>query len=230
MFVGMSSILRVGTAVLGALLVSSGLQAGIVWQTTEVEYQAKPGEEVIHAAFPFEIEGDAVTIESIRTSCGCTTTKLEKKTYEPGENGVIEAKFELGSRVGQQQKYISVQTNDPDVPKQDLKLNVYIPHILKIEPRFVYWNKGMKSYHEQSIDLIPDSDVAVSIVNVTSDQKQLQLRWEAQEDENKYRLYLKPVVPEGEVPFFRAIVKIEIDAPVELKQRIFHAYAFMKSS
>lgn len=229
MFVVMSSILKTG-AFIGVLFISCGLRAGIVWKTTEVDYQAKPGEEVIYASFPFQIEGDAVTIESIRTSCGCTTTKLEKKTYEPGEEGVIEAKFELGSRVGQQQKYVSVQTNDPNTPKQDLKISVYIPHVLKIEPRFVYWNKGMKSYHEQSIDLIPDSDVAVSIVNVTSDQKQLQLRWEPAEDGSAYRLYMKPVVPEGEVPFFRAIVKIEIDAPVELKQRIFHAYAFMKSS
>ncbi len=211
------------------LVATLSVNAKVVWERTVVEYQATLGESVVVGVFPFRVEDKAVTIESIRTSCGCTTTKLEKMSYGPGETGEIVAHFELGSRVGPQQKFISLKTNDSDHPSQNLELKVYIPYVLKVNPRFVYWNKGSESYHEQTVDLISDIGSDLRIVSITSDSDQLKLRWEAVED-NTHRLFLRPEIPEGETPFFRVIIKIEIDAPVELKQRVFHVYAFMKSS
>ena len=228
-FASMNSIYKTGWFITG-LCVFTSLQAGIVWDHTEVEYKAKAGEEIVSASFPFTVVDTPITIQSIRTSCGCTTTRLDRKTYQPGETGIIEANFELGSRVGQQQKYISIQTDDPQSPKQDLLMSVYIPYILKVEPRFVYWDKGLTTYHEQVIELVPDTEVELTIESVSCDQDQLQLRLEHVQGEDKYRIHLQPVVPEGEVPFFRAIIKIVISSPVELKQSVFHAYAFMKSS
>ena len=177
------------------------LNAKVIWERTEVEYQATLGESVVVGVFPFRVEGEAVTIESIRTSCGCTTTKLEKMSYVPGETGEIVAHFELGSRVGPQQKFITLKTNDPDQPSQNLELKVYIPYVLKVNPRFVYWNKGSDSYHEQTVDLVSDIGSELSIKSITSDSEQLKLRWEAI-DEKTHRLYLRPEIPEGETPFF----------------------------
>ena len=46
----------------------------------------------------------AVTNESLKPSCGCTTAELEKKTYAPGEKGEVRARFDIGQRVGVQSK------------------------------------------------------------------------------------------------------------------------------
>jgi len=210
------------------LLPILSLNAAVVWDATELEFQAEAGQEMVSAVFGFRVEEDPVTIKSVRTSCGCTTTRLEKTTYQPGETGTIEVHFEIGSRVGPQQKYISLQMDDSKTPTQDLVLKVYIPYILKVEPRFVYWEKGVEPYHEQFIDLTSDTELDITFTSITSDTEQLHVRWEALNDKTT-RVYLQPVVPDGEAPFFRAILKVEINAPIDLKQKIFHAYAFMKT-
>lgn len=211
------------------LLTAAG-QAKLEWDSTVFDYAAKVTDEAVSAAFHFKVVGEQpVTLSSIRSSCGCTTAKLEKRTYQPGESGVIEAHFDFGSRIGAQEKYISVQTDDPSDAEHNLLIKVYIPHVLKVEPRFVYWTKGAETYPEQSIDLVTDTDLEVTITSVEADTEQLKLRWEPV-GERRFRVWLQPEIPEGSEPFFRAILKVTIDAPVSLKQRVFHAYAFMKSS
>ena len=53
----------------------------------------------VHAAYAFTNASDhAVTISEIKTSCGCTTAELEKRTYKTGESGTIDVIFDIGSR------------------------------------------------------------------------------------------------------------------------------------
>jgi hypothetical protein len=48
-------------------------------------HDAGPGQASYTAEFAFENAGDEpVTIESVRTSCGCTAAELEKAVYRPG--------------------------------------------------------------------------------------------------------------------------------------------------
>ena len=201
---------------------------GIVWERKHIEQKAKVNEESIDVVFPFKVEGRSVTIKSIRNSCGCTTSKLSKKTYAPGESGEIQVHFEIGSRIGEQHKYISIETDDPDNPTTDLELLVYVPNIAKFEPRFVYWTKGKEPFETQTILLKLDVDVPITLKAVTTDQGQLKASWE-KTSEMEYRIALTPEVPEGEEPFFRAIIKAEIESTVPLKQTVFYAYAFVKT-
>jgi hypothetical protein len=206
----------------------SWASASLVWELTNFEYRASPGEESVTASFPFRAEGKTVTIQGIRSSCGCTTAKLEKRTYAPGEVGSIVAIFDFGARVGQQVKTVVIQTDDPNQPSQELSISAYIPQILRLEPRFVYWSKGADEYLPQVITLRPDTEEPVRMVDITSDTGQLDFRLEPMED-GSYRLHVVPLIPEGDAPFFRSIIRVEVDADFPLKQRVFHAYAFMRN-
>ncbi|MDK2979285.1 MAG: hypothetical protein PWP52_1999 [Bacteroidales bacterium] len=65
-------------------------------------------------------------IRKIRTTCGCTTTNLEKKVLKPGESSSFNAVFKFGSRKGMQRKTIYVISNDPSNPEERLTISVEI--------------------------------------------------------------------------------------------------------
>src|SRR5688572_5471579 len=49
-----------------------------------------PGAKTVEFAFPFTNQGTApVTITDIQVGCNCVAAQLEKKTFAPGERGVI---------------------------------------------------------------------------------------------------------------------------------------------
>ena len=117
--------------------------AQLQWANMEQSIDAKPGDAKIIVDYAFTNVGAyAVTIESVKTSCGCTTAELEKKHYEPGEGGVIGVKFDVGSRIGLQTKRILVKTDDAKNPEATLELKVNIPRLLVIEPQLVSWETG----------------------------------------------------------------------------------------
>ena len=101
------------TASLVAALSATFAHAELRWQQMAVEVLAKPAEQSAVVDFAFTNEGSqAVTIQSVQTSCGCTTAALDKKTYAPGEAGKIPVTFNFGDRVGEQIKYITLRTDD----------------------------------------------------------------------------------------------------------------------
>lgn len=114
----------------------------LVWARTEVSLTAEPGQARSEAVFPFRNDGaKPVTITGVESSCGCTTARLTKTTYAPGEGGEIHATFEFGARTGRQQKILTVTTDDGAAPAQ-LRLQVTIPVLFDIEQRLVIWPRG----------------------------------------------------------------------------------------
>src|SRR5437763_8122569 len=102
-----SSWMKAGTILFFALV--SVVQADLKWDRPQQNFTVKPGETAVVAKYRFTNAGKApVTIDAVRTSCGCTTATLVKKEYLPGESGEIEARFEVGNRVGHQEKTILV--------------------------------------------------------------------------------------------------------------------------
>ena len=68
--------------------------------------------------------GDRLVIRDVKTSCGCTATRLDKREYGPGESGSIDVTFSP-SGSGQQSKYITVISNaDPKVSRVTIKADV----------------------------------------------------------------------------------------------------------
>ncbi|HLP49189.1 MAG TPA: DUF1573 domain-containing protein [Candidatus Deferrimicrobium sp.] len=86
--------------------------------------EANSGDEV-SANFEFENAGDSVlVIKNVSTSCGCTTTKLEKLEYQPGEKGAIPVKFNTKGYSGKVTKTITVTSNDEETNHGRVQLDI----------------------------------------------------------------------------------------------------------
>ena len=80
-----------------------------------------------------------MTIKSVKSGCGCTTAKLEKRTYQPGDDGVIVLTFTFGNKVGKQRNHAIVRTDDAKAPSTVLAMQVLIPEILRFTPAKLMW-------------------------------------------------------------------------------------------
>ncbi len=80
------------------------------------------GDVISHDFTLTNIGKSPLVIHKVKTSCGCTTSNLEKDTIAPGESTKIKARFSTYGKHGGQSKEIYVITNDPDQPKVTLKI------------------------------------------------------------------------------------------------------------
>jgi hypothetical protein len=84
------------------------------------------GEMLTHV-FPFSNEGnDALHINRVRTSCGCTAALVSEEKVLPGKTGEIKVDFNTQGYEGEVSKYIYVETNDPQNPKKQLTVTARI--------------------------------------------------------------------------------------------------------
>ena len=72
--------------------------------------------------FEFTNTGDEpLIVSNVKSSCGCTIPKNQKKPILPGENGEIEVKYDT-NRVNPIRKTITVTSNAINAPTVALKL------------------------------------------------------------------------------------------------------------
>ncbi|MEW6378285.1 MAG: DUF1573 domain-containing protein [bacterium] len=95
--------------------------------------------------FTFQNTGDqALNIEQVKTSCGCTAAVLSQKTINPGETGQIKVTFNSAHRKGKQQKVIYVHSNDPVNPITQITIEALVKVDLEATPANVYFNRAAK--------------------------------------------------------------------------------------
>jgi hypothetical protein len=67
---------------------------------------------VLDVSWRFKNVGDKpLVIVSASASCGCTVAEKPEQPIQPGEEGVIRAKFDSKSRIGHQNKTVTVRAN-----------------------------------------------------------------------------------------------------------------------
>ncbi len=185
-------------AVLGILVLQSSTLAALEWESQRISQTASVVDEKAEFEFNFTNTGTtSVTITSTRGSCGCTTARLDKKTFEPGESGKIKATFVFGDRAGKQLKRITVHTKEdgaegkPIVKSTALEIRVTIPQPVIFKPRLVYWRPG-EILAPKKVQVLIDYEnpVEVKIVKVTGGSITAQLN--ALEDGKNYELILAP--------------------------------------
>lgn len=132
----------------------------ITFEKTEHDFgTVDKGDKVTHE-FKFSNSGDAVLeISDVKASCGCTTVKPDKASYQPGESGVIPVTFNSSRFSGNITKTVTVTSNDSSEPKKVLRIKTFIATELDISPNFV------------SIPDVPrNNDVVTREVRVSSRQ------------------------------------------------------------
>ncbi len=67
-----------------------------------------------------------LNIRKTHSTCGCTVSKLAKTDLEPGETTEIEVTFNAKGRRGNQQKSITIFTNDPVRPTQRITIKAQV--------------------------------------------------------------------------------------------------------
>ncbi|MCP4312061.1 MAG: DUF1573 domain-containing protein [Bacteroidetes bacterium] len=78
------------------------------------------GEKVDHVYVLTNSGNSDLHIRKIKASCGCTAVQPEKKVIAPGESVNIEAVFNSAGKVGNQNKTVTIITNDPAKSKMIL--------------------------------------------------------------------------------------------------------------
>lgn len=87
-------------------------------------------------SFTFKNRGSSVlTIQNVRSSCGCTAALASGKEIPPGQTGTIDVTFNTGSRQGKNEKTITVTTNDPLQQTVTLKISADIEVLLAVAPQ-----------------------------------------------------------------------------------------------
>ena len=87
----------------------------LAWNGVTQEDSVKSGTPQAHFEFSVtNVSDKAITVSSVRTSCGCTVPKLPPMpwTLEPGTNGTIEVTMNLAGKRGDVTKTVTVTTDE----------------------------------------------------------------------------------------------------------------------
>ena len=133
-----------------------------------------------------------MTIESVRSSCGCTVPELTKRAYAPGESGEIKAVFTFGTRTGLQRKTIAVLTDEPGAERADLVLEVSIPTLIEVRPFFVFWRRNDSPIETKTIEITVSDPGLILPVSVESQSEAYAAELQPTDDPAVFRLAITP--------------------------------------
>jgi hypothetical protein len=134
-----------------------------------------------------------------------------EKHHRAREKGEIQATFNVGERVGLQQKTISVESTDPESPKTSLALKVHIPAVARVRPSFLEWDLG-ESPSAQAINVKILNDFPIHAVSVISSDPRISARVEQTVPSKEYRIIVEP---KGTSEPLTATLEIKTDYPAE---------------
>ena len=123
--------------------ISGPLCAELEWTAKPVDAEIEAGEESITQVFKIKNTGvKPVSIQRLQSDCPCVTLSSEQKVLGAGDTARIEAKFEIGDRIGIQRKRITVFTNDDRDSVVPFVWSIKIPEVIRIRPLFLHWKAG----------------------------------------------------------------------------------------
>lgn len=147
--------------------------SNLSWDRTEVDLEMEPEQEEIRATFNVTNRGDErIRIASIKTSCGCTGSIIDRKILQPGESTDIIATFNKGKRQGLNRNQLDVYIDSQPEPVATLRMNVRIPNLVAAMPQVVYWSPtGSKT--ERRVTITLDERYMDSIREIDYDRNKL---------------------------------------------------------
>lgn len=85
-----------------------------------------------------------LTISDVHATCGCTVPQLAKKTYNPGESGVVEVSFNPTNKKGPQHQTVTITSNDPTKPRREFAVHANVVPLVSVEPQVVQFGQTSK--------------------------------------------------------------------------------------
>lgn len=168
--------------------------ADLTWEKDKIELKPEIGEEVVWTAYSFTNTGKtSVSVVSIKPSCGCVATNLEKFEYAPGETGTIKVTFDLGmdKETPDQDRTIKVVTSDsPDAPKT-LELKVHAREAVTVSPELLVWRHGSAGQSQEVVVKAGSGVEALKLVQTTQNDN-FSLEMKPEVEGKSYRLKITP--------------------------------------
>ena len=205
---------------LGALCVFSQKgHAQLVWRSKKLVVPAKLEETKAHTHFDFKNVGSyPIKISEVKTSCGCTTAVLEKTLYQPGESGSIDTTMTIENKLGIQEKYINVNSDDPQAANEQLCFRVELPELLRVVPNFLYWKPN--DFSAKTVEVTAPDNLPIDIQRVNFDDEKFAVAWKPQE---KVGEYLFVITPRTSVDGQKATVTLITNYP-QVHPRVFYIH------
>ena len=206
------------TIVLFTLRLSCSAQ--LQWDTKELELKPSPLDSQTVAHFKFKNMGTTgISLNSVTTSCDCTTIQWPKIKIAPGDSGDIVATFSIGERVGLQEKSIVVKSTDAETPQTTLTFKVQIPEVMRLEPKFLKWERGdLRSAKIIHIKIL--NDYPVKALSALCANTNISTKVEQSKDGDGFDIV---VTPGNFSKPIATVIKIVTDYPPE-KPKVFLAY------
>lgn len=211
--------------VMAVALSATQLFASLTFKQAVVEDTIAPGVKSYPFEFAFENTGDAtVEISEIKTTCGCTTAKLEKMSYAPGESGIIKGTFSVGSRQGLQEKKVRVLTKDLAQPEIQLALKLDIPQLVTMKPGLLLWRVGAEP-ETKTLVISPNADLGAEIISVECESPDFAVeKLPKEEGSNEYEVVVAPLKTEASS---RGLIKVTV-AVADSEPKTIYAHALIR--
>ncbi|MCF7848417.1 MAG: DUF1573 domain-containing protein [Kiritimatiellales bacterium] len=202
------------------------VRADLKWESKTVRAEVLPVQLKTTVAFQFKNKGKTpVEILKINPSCACLAPRLAKKSFAPGETGVLTVVFNLEDRIGPQLKSLKVYTGENPAQPDILYIDVDIPEAFKLSAKQLLWNEG-EERAPKLCRLTNVSGVPVSLKPVVPPQAGIKVETRTIKEGFEYDVV---VDPDPGMQNTRAVIRIGTQCPSELKEsKTFKIYVIIK--
>lgn len=97
--------------------------------------------EPVNHLVEFNNTGDKeLVIDQVKAACGCTSSQLEKKNYQPNEAGSVTVTFNPAGRSGMQQKSLTFISNDVASKTKTVSFTANVVPVWEVKPERLEFN------------------------------------------------------------------------------------------
>jgi len=192
---GFNRIMKTFLTFICLLLGVGNLFAGkLEFDTIAKTIPSEPGDETVSVAFPYVNSTDgAVEIVRFDSNCSACLSAGPKKTLKPGEKGVVDAVFKVGSFTGSIKKTLKVTMRDEQgqLHAETLELTVIVPVLVQIEPNKIQWQAG-GALETKTVDVKIPWKNPIHVTGVHSTRPNFKISVETVEVGRHYRVHVTP--------------------------------------
>ncbi|MCF7786546.1 MAG: DUF1573 domain-containing protein [Prosthecobacter sp.] len=157
-----------------------------------IELKPKPEDEEVETTFKFRNTGDkTVKILGLESACSCLSAELDKAEYKPGEIGTGHASFKVSTFVGRHEKFVTVNTDDPNQPDWQINFILDVPAVVDIKPKNLQWWVGDEPDSKACLVQFVGNE-PMKIVNITPTRNNVTFTLKEIKEGREYLITVKP--------------------------------------
>ena len=203
-------------SVFAVLLLNTLASAALRLDGDHVDVKPKPEDEAISVTFSFKNDGNKpVRVLHLESACSCLSASLDSAVYQPGQKGTGKAEFRVSSFTGQQEKTISVTTDDPGQPEWVVPFVVDIPVVIDIDPKMVQWWLN-EAPGPKDVTVKMTGKDPMKLLTVTSTRENMGYSFK---EVKPGREYVVTLTPKSTTDIMIGALKLETDSKIAKYQR-----------